>query len=134
MKLIKRMVYLAFFITLFSISYQADAKTSILNETFDEYLTDINVTEPWNPGTPSYASGNGKRGSIRRRYNENGVALGKYLRVAPLDAWPYYIRLNLNDNTDSKYYRISYDFMVDDAGDGGYVNAKIVLPTEQSTD
>ena len=50
MKLIKRMVYLAFFITLFSISYQADAKTSILNETFDEYLTDINVTEPWNPG------------------------------------------------------------------------------------
>lgn len=134
MKLIKRMVYLAFFITLFSISYQADAKTSILNETFDEYLTDINVTEPWNPGTPSYASGNGKRGSIRRRYNENGVALGKYLRVAPLDAWPYYIRLNLNDKTDSKYYRISYDFMVDDAGDGGYVNAKIVLPTEQSTD
>ena len=134
MKLIKRMLFLSFFITLFSVSYHTEAKTSVLNETFDEYITNMNVTEPWCPGTPSYTSGNGKRGSIRQRYNENGETLGKYLRVAPFDAWPYYIRLNLNDKSDSKYYRISYDFMVDDAEDGGYVNAKIVLPTEQSSD
>lgn len=104
------------------------AQVSEIDERFENYTQGNYLSSPWVAGESRYTSGNRTRGLVNLEENSN-----KYLRITPLSEWAYYTKVLVN--TDSEIYRISYDFMIDNAVDSSeYLDFKVFIPSKVSDD
>lgn len=110
-----------------SSSFCAYAKISVIDENFESYTQGSFLSSPWVAGETRYTSGNKTRGLVQVKDGN------KYLRITPLSEWAYYSKVPVN--TESEIYRISYDFMIDNAVDSlEYLDFKVFIPSKISED